>query len=132
MATKEDLNLSETEKEALHEVQLATEHVYHGFGDLISFHHKIGHAMDKLATAESLLRESGHGEFADELRERHLPAGAVDDMWTYEIVETFRHGFLSEIDGFDDRLRSELAEGQTHVTEREQQDEWRERVDWSE
>ncbi len=131
MATNEDLDLTETEKDALHEVQLATEHIYHGFGDLISFHHKIGHAMDKLATAESMLREAGHERFADELRERHLPAGAVDDMWTYEVVETFRHGFLSEIDSFDERLRKEIADGRHHVTEREQQDEWRERVDWN-
>lgn len=132
MASDPDHDLTATEKAALHEAQLAIEHVYHGFGDLLSFHHEIGHAMDKLADAEAKLREAGHDEFADELREDHLPAGVVEDMWTFEVVEAFRRGFLADIDSFDDRLRTELADGTTHVTEREQRDEWRERVDWSE
>jgi hypothetical protein len=130
MADQTDPDLSAAEKEALHDIQLATEHMYQGFGDLLAFHHKIGHSMDKLSRAESTLREAGHEEFADELREKHLPSGAVDDMWTYEVVDTFRHGLLEEITDFDDRLRAELADGHYHVTEREQQTEWRERVDW--
>lgn len=132
MAPDDQSPLSDTEQDALHEVQLATEHIYHGFGDLISFHHKVGHAMDKLASAERMLREAGHDEFADELRDTHLPAGAVDDMWTYEVVDTFRHGFLADIDSFDERLREALADGQPHVTEREQQREWRDRAEWYE
>ena len=130
MADQDNSDLSAAETEALHDIQHATEHIYQGFGDLIAFHHKVGHAMDKLARAESTLREAGHEEFADELREKHLPSGAVDDMWTYEVVEVFRHGLLADITDFDDRVRSEIAEGHHHITESQQQDEWRERVDW--
>lgn len=130
MADQNDSDLSLAEKEALHDIQHAIEHLYQGFGDLLAFHHKVGRAMDKLARAEETLREAGHEEFADELREKHLPSGAVDDMWTYEIVDIFRHGLLSELTDFDDRVRTEIANGQHHVTESEQQDEWRDRVDW--
>ncbi len=126
----QDSELSAAEKHALHEIQLATEHIYRGFGNLLAFHHSIGRAMDKLADAETLLQEAGHEEYAAELRRKHLPAGAVDDMWTYEVVEIFRYGFLSEITDFDDRVRSEIADGSHHITESEQQSEWRERVDW--
>lgn len=130
MADQDNSDLSAAEMEALHDIQHATEHIYQGFGNLIAFHHKVGRAMDKLAVAEALLREAGHDEYADELREKHLPSGAVDDMWTYEVVETVRHGFLADITDFDDRVRMELAGGNHHVTERDQQTEWRDRVDW--
>jgi len=130
MADQNDPNLSAAEKEALHEIQHATEHIYQGFGNLIAFHHSIGRAMDKLADAESLLREAGYDAYADELRRKHLPSGAVDDLWTFEVVETFRHGFLSEITDFDERVREEIADGSHHIIESEQQTEWRDRVDW--
>ncbi|MFW6320750.1 MAG: hypothetical protein ACOC0Z_02775 [Halohasta sp.] len=130
MTDSEDPALSAAEREALHDIQHATEHMYQGFGDLIAFHHKVGRAMDKLARAESTLREAGHEHYADELRRKHLPSGAVDDLWTYEVVDTFRHGLLEEITDFDDRIRSELADGHHHITESEQQADWRERVDW--
>ena len=130
MADQNDPDLSAAEREALHEIQHATEHVYQGFGHLLAFHHNIGHAMDELDRAETLLREAGHDAYANELREKHLPAGAVDDLWTYEVVETFRYGFLSDITGFDDRVRADLAAGHHHITESRQQDEWRDRVDW--
>ena len=126
----QDRDLSAAETQALHEIQHATEHIYQGFGNLIAFHHKIGRAMDKLASAEQLLREAGHDAYADELRQTHLSSGAVDDMWTYEIVEIFRHGFLADITEFDERVRGEIADGSHHITESEQQAEWRDRVDW--
>ncbi|ATW89535.1 hypothetical protein halTADL_2823 [Halohasta litchfieldiae] len=130
MADHNEPDLSAAEKEALHDIQHATEHLYQGFGNLIAFHHKTGRAMDKLAQAEETLRKAGHEEYADELREKHLPSGAVDDMWTYEVVDTFRHGFLPEITEFDDRIRRDIADGHHHITESEQQEEWRDRVDW--
>jgi len=130
MTDQNDPDLSAAEKETLHDIQHATEHIYQGFGDLIAFHHKIGRSIDKLARAEATLREAGHEEFADELRQKHLPSGAVDDMWTYEVIETFRHGFLADITDFDERVRADLADGQHHILESEQQTDWRERVDW--
>jgi hypothetical protein len=116
------------ERAALHELQLGGEHVQRAYGHLLAFHHQIGRAMDRYAAAEPHLREAGHDAFADEIRDRHLPAGVVDDRWSYEIVEAFGAGFLRDVTGFERRVRDELAEGVGHVSEREQQREWRERA----
>ena len=128
----EPTGLSESEQKALHECQIAIEYVHRAYGDLLDFHHNLGHAMDRFSDAEQLLREAGHEEYADELRTEHLPAGAVDDRWSYELVDEFRSEFLAEIDAFEATVRDELADGIDHVTEREQQSEWRERADWDE
>jgi hypothetical protein len=118
------------ERDALHELQLGVEHVYRAYGRLLGFHHSLGRGVDHLDEAEQLLRETGHDEFADALRDDHLPAGAVGDQWSYELVEAFRHGLLTDVTQFETAVRDELAGGEEHVTERRQQREWRERADW--
>lgn len=126
-------DLSETEVAALHEVQLGIEYVYQGFGMLLAYHHCVGRAMNRFYDAEALLREAGHETFADELRDRHLPAGAVGDAWTYEQVDDFRHGFLADLTAFETAVREQLAGGVDHVGERRQQADWRasaESDDW--
>lgn len=132
MALKPD-DLSDAEAAALHELQLGIEYVYKAFGNLVAFHHDVGRAMNRFYDAERLLREAGHEAYADELRDTHLPAGAVDDMWTYELVDDFRHGFLARLRAFEEVVRADLADGEDHVSEREQQRDWRERAetdDW--
>ena len=116
------------ERAALHELQLGGEHVQRAYGHLLAFHHQVGRAMDRYAAAEPHLREAGHDSLADEIRDRHLPAGVVGDRWSYELVEAFEAGFLEETTGFERRVRDQLAEGVGHVAEREQQREWRERA----
>ena len=125
--------LTETDREALHAAELGVEHVFRAYGDLLGCHHRTGHAMEKFEKAEALLREAGHEEFADDLRDRLLPTGAVEDAWTYELVEAFRDGFVDEVESFEVSLREELADGRHHVAERDQQRRWRERArsdDW--
>lgn len=119
---------TETERAALHQLQLGGEHVQRAYGHLLAFHHQIGRAMDRYAAAEPLLREAAHGDLADEIRDRHLPAGVVDDRWSYELVEDFERGFLTDVIGFERRARDRIAGGVAHVAEREQQREWRDRA----
>ncbi len=123
---------SDAELAVLHECQLAIEYLYRAYGHLLSFHHGVGHAMDRFAVAEQELRATGHGALADELRDEHLPAGAVDELWTYELVEAFQAGMLAAVTTFERDVREELADGRTHVSERRQRTEWRERSrkDW--
>jgi hypothetical protein len=128
MARREPPETTATERAALHELQLGGEHVQRAYGHLLAFHHQIGRAMDRYAAAEPHLREAGHEGFADEIRDRHLPAGVVGDRWSYELVEDFERGFLAETTGVERRVRDHLAEGVGHVTEREQQREWRDRA----
>ncbi|MCU4743780.1 hypothetical protein [Natronoglomus mannanivorans] len=125
----DDLELTDAEQDALHELQLAIEHIHRSYGNLLAFHHELGHAMNRMAEAETLLREDGHEEWADELRDDHLPRGAVEDRWTYELVEDFQADFLAPLDRFEDSVRDELADGIGHVTERRYQRRLRERAE---
>lgn len=129
MPDASELDVTEAERQALHECQLAVECVYRAYGELLSFHHHLGRGMDRFDEAEELLRAAGHEEYADELRDRYLPAGAVDGRWSYEIVGAFRRDFLRDIAEFDAGVREEIADGLDHVSEREQQREWRERAE---
>lgn len=132
MADASDPDLTETERGALHDCQLAIEYIHRAYGDLLGFHHKLGRAMDRFYEAEGKLRSEGYEELANELRDEHLPAGAYGDDWSYELVEGFRTGLLDGVDGFETELRDELAGGLGHVSERRQRRRWRERADWDE
>ncbi|ADD04901.1 uncharacterized protein Nmag_1322 [Natrialba magadii ATCC 43099] len=123
-----DLDLSDAELDALHNLQLGIEHVHRAYGSLLEFHHRLGHAMDRVSDAEDELREAGHEEWADAIRDDHLPAGAVSDQWTYELVEEFSAEFVAEMDEFETAVRNELADGVGHVRERRQQRRIRERA----
>ncbi|AEH38157.1 hypothetical protein [Halopiger xanaduensis] len=127
-ADLEELDLSDAEEAALHDLQLGIEHVHRAYGTLLEFHHQLGHAMDRMSDAEDALREAGHEEWADRLRDDHLPAGAISDQWTYELVEEFSTEFLEEVDEFEGSVREELADGIDHVTERRQKRALRERA----
>lgn len=123
-----DHDLSEAEREALHAMQLGIEHVYRGYAELLAFHHRIGHAMEKFEAARGALRAAGRDEYAGELRDEHLPAGAVGDAWTYELVEAFEADMLASLTDFEARVRADLVDGEGHVSERDQQRRWRERA----
>ena len=130
MATDpDDLELSDAEETALHEMQLGIEYINRAYGTLLQFHHELGHAMDRMSDAEDALREAGHEEWADDLRDDHLPAGAVSDQWTFELVEEFSSEFLEEVDAFEREVRGELADGVDHVTERRQKRRLRDRAE---
>ena len=127
----EDLELTDAERATLHELQLGIEHVHRAYGTLLEFHHQLGHAMDRMGDAEDELREAGHEEWANQLRDEHLPAGAISDQWTFELVEEFSTEFLEEVDAFEGEVREELADGIDHVTERRQKRRLRERSERS-
>ena len=124
----DDLDLSDAELEALHEAQLGIEYVERARGALLEFHHHLGRAMNRMADAERHLREAGHEGLADELRDEHLPAGAIDDRWTFELVEEFSDGFFSDVTDFESRMRDDLADGVGHVSERRHKHRLRERA----
>ncbi|SFR49632.1 hypothetical protein [Halogeometricum limi] len=130
--SRPDVDLTDEELDALHNLQLAVEHVYQAYGDLLRFHHEIGHAMDQMNDAETALREAGHEAWANRLRDHLLPSGAIDDAWTYELVDAFRDGLLADATDLESDVREDLADGVDHVTERRQQARWRERAGWDE
>lgn len=122
-------DLSEAEREALHRVELGLEWLHRAHGHLVAFHHNTGHAMDHLAAAETALRECGHAELADALRDEYLPRGVIDgDRWSYDVLECFQEGFLSDIEDFEEQARTDVADGQRHVAERAQERAWKARA----
>lgn len=130
-------DLTETEREALHHVELGVERLHRAHGHLVTFHHNTGRAMDHLATAEDLLRESGYHDLADALRDEYLPRGVVeacdsDDptagRWSYDILENFQNTFLHDIVAFGDDVCERVADGLRHAHERTQEREWKQRM----
>ena len=122
--------LTDAEVEALHEVELTVECLRRAHGKLVEFHHDVGHAMDHLATAESVLRESGHDDVADEIRDLYLPRGVIDeDRWSYDVLESFEADFLADLTDFEERARLEIADGRRHVAERRQERAWKDRAE---
>ncbi len=128
-ATEPGPPVSETELEALHEVELGLEWAQRAQGCLIEFHHATGHGMDHLAAAEPLLRESGHDELADAIATTLLPHGVVDDdRWSYDVLENFQETLLAETVALERRIRRDVADGERHVRERRQERRWKDRA----
>lgn len=132
-----DHDLTDREREALHEVELCVENLHRAHGHLVSFHHSTGRAMDHLAAAEELLREAGHDRLADRLRDDHLPRGVVPSCdgedpiagrWSYDILEKFQETFLDDVVAFGDEVHDEVADGRRHVAERRQEAAWKRRA----
>jgi len=119
-------DLTDAEVEALHEVELGVEWLRRAHGKLVEFHHNTGHAMEHLAEAESLLRETGHDDLADEIRDQHLPRGVVDeDRWSYDVLESFQGDFMTTVSDLHEQTRRDLSDGHQHVAERRQEREWK-------
>lgn len=127
-------SLSETEVEALHEVELGVEHLKRAHGHLISFHHAVGRGMDHLADAETALRDADYPDLADAIRDDHLPRGVIESThpedqgrWSYDILETYEDAFLDDILAFADHVNDAVAGGRRHVKERRQESDWKDR-----
>lgn len=123
-------DLTDTEIEALHKVELGVERLHRAHGALVEFHHNTGHAMEHIAAAERLLRESGHDSLADDIRDSYLPRGVIDGTrWSYDVLECFQEDMLAELTAFEERARTQVADGQRHVAERRQEREWKRRAE---
>lgn len=131
---KKSTDLSESEISALHEVELGIEHLHRAHGHLIAFHHSTGRAMNHLAAGEEHFRETDYETLADEIRDEYLPRGVIegresDDRgrWSYDVLETYEEVFLNDIVDFWRMVSETVADGQRHVHERRQEQEWKDR-----
>lgn len=126
-------DLSQPERDALHEIELGIEHLHRAHGDLISFHHDIGRAMDHLDHGETLLRDADYPDLAATLRAEHLPRGVItghgdSSLWSYELLENFESGFLNALVDYGNSVNEEVAGGLRHAAERKQEQEWTRRA----
>ena len=120
--------LTERELSALHDVEVGREWVRRAHGHLLAFHHAVGHGMDHFDDAEATLRAAGHPALADVIRDDLLPRGAVDDRWTYGLVESFEASMADPVGKYEQTLREDLADGERHLVERRQQARRRDRA----
>ncbi|MGY1601280.1 hypothetical protein [Geodermatophilus sp. SYSU D00815] len=110
-------DLDDTTVEALGKLSEALEAAEHARGLLYGFHRLTGTADLTLQEAVELFRKAGHGELADDLERDLVGRNVIADRWTFQIVEDYDASYWSTFRAFDERARTELADGDRHVFE---------------
>ena len=111
--------VSDSTVAAAGQVTEALEWVERARGHLYEFHHMMGHADQLLGNAAAALKEAGHTETADFLREAIIGLDVLDGRWTFQIVEEFDDGYYTACRNAERRVRQDLMEGRRHVFEAE-------------
>lgn len=113
----EAADLTEAEREAIHEVERGTEWLHRAHGLLVGFHHAVGRAMDHFGDAASALAGE-HPDLADRVESEVLPAGLTDEgHLSYRLVSQFEAGLLATVEDVADDAREELVDGERYVVE---------------
>ncbi len=100
-------------------VSEAMEWVIRARGRLYDFHQMMGHADLQFGEAVELLEQAGHAELAAGLRTELVGRNAIEDRWTFEVVEGFDTTYWDAAVAWDRRVRDELMDGRPHVHEAE-------------
>lgn len=104
---------------AVGKVSEALETIERARGHLYSFHQLMGHADLQLGEAVDELRDAGHSEQADILRNDMIGRNAIEGRWSFQIVEEFDDLYWSEFRAHEKRLRDQLQDGRRHLFEAE-------------
>jgi hypothetical protein len=110
-------DLDDATVEALGKLSEALEVVEHARGLLYGFHRLTGTADLALQEAVELFRDAGHTELAGDLDRELVGRNVIADRWTFQIVEDYDAGYWAAFRSFDERARTELADGDRHVFE---------------
>jgi len=110
-------DLDDTTVEGLGKLSEALETIEQARGQLYGFHQHSGKADLLLQDAVQLLREAGHTTLADDIERDLVGRNVIADRWTFQIVEDYDANYWSVFRGFDERARTELADGDRHVFE---------------
>lgn len=109
--------LTDEEKEALHQLQLGKENIRKAYGKLLGFHHDIGSGMNHFQKAADILEDADREE--SEVIADIVPEDAVDECWTWEIVDKFEDGLLRDVLNADSSVREKMVDGERHINEYE-------------
>ena len=110
-------DLDDTTVEGLGKLSEALETVEQARGLLYGFHQLTGKADLLLQDAVELFRKAGHGTLADDLDRDLVGRNVIADRWTFQIVEDYDENYWGVFRAFDERARTELADGDRHVYE---------------
>jgi hypothetical protein len=110
-------DLDDTTVEGLGKLSEALETVDQARGLLYGFHQLTGKADLLLQDAVDLLRQAGHTALADDLDRDLVGRNVIADRWTFQIVEDYDAHYWATFRDFDERARTQLADGDRHVYE---------------
>ena len=110
-------DLDDTLVEGLGKLSEALETVEQARGLLYGFHQLTGKADLLLQDAVDLLRKAGADDLADDLETDLVGRNVIADRWTFQIVEDYDAGYWTTFRDFDERARTEFADGDRHVYE---------------
>ncbi len=110
-------DLDDTTVEALGKLSEALETLDQARGQLYGFHQHTGKADLLLQDAVELFRKAGHATLADDLDRDLVGRNVIADRWTFQIVEDYDDNYWGVFRAFDERARTELADGDRHVFE---------------
>ena len=95
------------------------EYIERAKGHLYSFHQLMGRADFLVEEAAELLREAGHGSFADRLDRELVGRNVIDGRWTFQLVEEFDDTYWQVFRDHERAVREALVAGRRHVYESE-------------
>ena len=105
--------------DATGKISAALEVVENARGMLYAFHRMSGEADLALQEGITALRETGHGDLADEIDDVLVGRDVVRDMWTFQIVEAYDEQYWRVFRAVDEQVRERLSGGAPHVFEAE-------------
>ncbi|MGW7658874.1 hypothetical protein, partial [Streptomyces sp. NPDC054756] len=73
----------------------------------------------------SLLREAGHPEWAEKVREEILGRNVIPGHWTFQIIEAYNATYYRPFQQLEASALQELADGADHLLEAEMKEERR-------
>lgn len=111
--------VTDTTVEALGALSKALETTERARGHLYSLHQLTGTADLELDRAVELLREAGHGEWAERVRREILGRNVIPGHWTFQIVEAYNATYYEPFKALEAAARDELADGRDHLYEAE-------------
>lgn len=111
--------------EALGKLSEALEIVEEARGLLYTFHRRTGEADLALGEAVDLLREAGHGGFADSIDTDLVGRNVIEGRWTFQIVEEYDAGYYAAFREHERAAREALVEGRPHLFEAEMKEDRR-------
>jgi hypothetical protein len=111
--------------EALGALSKALETTERARGSLYAFHQLTGSADLELDRAVRLLREAGHPEWAEKVREEILGRNVIPGHWTFQIVEAYNATYYRPFQHLETSAVEALAQGRDHLYEAEMKEERR-------
>jgi len=111
--------MTDLEVEALGRLSDALETIERVRGHFYSLHQLTGHADFMLDRAEELLRQSGHPDLADRVRDELIGRNVIPGRWTFQLVEEFDDGYYATFREVEAAARQKVAGGRRHLYEAE-------------